>query len=90
VGIKAAVHGVDPEAVEEDRNCSVGFFCVCFLLLSVAAIICRSQLGLKLVSNQADTHRLARRGACAARCSLALSNAPTQVNGHEKIFTTDH
>jgi hypothetical protein len=90
VGINAAVHGVDPEAVDEVDDCSVGFLCVCFLLLSVAAIICLPLWKLKLVSNQADTHRLARRGACAARCSLALSNAPTQVNGHEKIFTTDH
>ncbi len=56
MGIKAAVHGVDPEAVEEDDDCSVGFFCVRLLLLSVAAIIRRSMLGLKLVINQADTH----------------------------------
>ncbi len=56
MGIKAAVHGVDPEAVDEVGDCSVGFFCVCFLLLSVAAIICRSLWRLKLVSNQADTH----------------------------------
>jgi hypothetical protein len=41
VGIKAAVHGVDPEAVEEASDCSVGFFCARLLLLSVAAIICR-------------------------------------------------
>jgi hypothetical protein len=38
----AAVHGVDPEAVEEADDCSVGIFCAYFLLSSVAAIICRS------------------------------------------------
>jgi hypothetical protein len=56
VGIKAAVHGVDPEAVEEASDCSVGFFCARLLLLSVAAIIRRLLWELKLVSHQADTH----------------------------------
>jgi hypothetical protein len=56
VGIKAAVHGVDPEAVEEGVHCSVGFFCAYLLLLSVAAIICHLMLVLKLVTNQADTN----------------------------------
>jgi hypothetical protein len=56
VGIKAAVHGVDPEAVKEACDCNVGFFCARLLLLSVAAIIRRLLWGLKLVSYQADTH----------------------------------
>jgi hypothetical protein len=47
VGINAAVHGVDPEAVEEAVHCSVGFFCACLLLLFIAAIICHFALVVK-------------------------------------------
>jgi hypothetical protein len=39
VGIKAAVHGVDPEAVEEADHCNVGSVAACFL-----HVYCFSQL----------------------------------------------
>jgi hypothetical protein len=32
VGIKAAVHGVDPEAVEEGGHCNVGLFFSVFIV----------------------------------------------------------
>jgi hypothetical protein len=54
--MNAAVHGVDPEAVEEDTHCSVGFFCAWLLLCCIAAIICHFVLVLKLEGNRADTH----------------------------------
>jgi hypothetical protein len=59
VGIKAAVHGVDPEAVKEAHHSKLmqcGPVFSAFIFLLVAAIICQSLWKLKLVSNHADTH----------------------------------
>jgi hypothetical protein len=61
VGKYAAVHGVDPEAVEESKIVVLGIGCADFLHHSVAAIICRSWWRLKLVLVQADTHSPAQK-----------------------------
>jgi len=89
VGIKAAVHGVDPEAVEEAGDCSGRFF-----RTFIAFVSCGNNLPVYKVTKacpKSSRYPLTcPRGVCVAHGSLALSDAPTQVNGHEKIFKTDY
>ncbi len=61
MGIEAAVHGVDPEAVKEAKIVVSGIWRAHFLRHSVAAIICRFRWRLKLVPGQADTHSPAQK-----------------------------
>ena len=91
MGASAAFHGVHPEAVEEGCHCSVGFFCVCFLLL----VSCGNNLPTSVVIKacvKSSRYPLTcpNRGVRCACLFGFIQCTHSKVNGHEKIFTTDH
>jgi hypothetical protein len=77
--MNAAVHGVDPEAVEEAKIVVSASFTHVSCVYEAKA---RTQSSRYPITCPRDVR--------AAHCFLALSNAPTQVNGHEKIYTPDY